>query len=140
MILASLPAKRLLLALAVIAGGAWLRLHGSSHHIPASYIHYGYWALWAALVYFLVALLLRSRPQNQILFVAALVCVLVEVSKLSHTPALDVFRLTPVGAWLLGKVFSYWNFLAYGAGLAAAFGLDALFAGNFIKKSRGRRR
>ncbi|HME84354.1 MAG TPA: DUF2809 domain-containing protein, partial [Roseiarcus sp.] len=52
---------------------------------------------------------LRSRPQNQILFIAALVCALVETSKLSHTPALDVFRLTPVGSWLLGKNFSAWN-------------------------------
>jgi hypothetical protein len=140
MILSSLPAKRLVAALVVIAGGAWLRLQGPAHKIPALYLHYGYWALWAAMVYFVVAMLLRSRPQNQILFIAALVCALVEVSKLSHTPALDVFRLTPVGAWLLGKSFSTWNFIAYGAGLAVAFGLDALLAGNPFQKSRRRRR
>jgi hypothetical protein len=140
MILSSLPAKRLLVALVVIAGGVYLRLHGVAHKIPAFYFHYGYLALWAATIYFVVALLLRSRPPSLILFIAALVCVLVEVSKLSHTPALDVFRLTPVGAWLLGKVFSYWNFLAYAVGLATAFGLDALLARTPSKKSRGRRR
>ena len=140
MILSSLPARRFVATLLVIAGGVYLRLHGLAHHIPAFYVHYGYLALWAAMVYFLVALLLRSRPPNQILFVAALVCALVEASKLSHTPALDVFRLTLVGSWLLGKGFSYWNFLAYAVGLATAFGLDALLSGNLFKKSRGRRR
>ena len=140
MILLSLPARRLLVALVVIGGGAYLRLRGSAHHIPASYIHYGYWALWAALVYFLVALLLRSRPQNLILLIAVLVCALVEASKLSHTPALDVFRLTQVGAWMLGKTFSYWNFAAYAAGLAVAYGIDALLAGNPFQKSGRRRR
>jgi hypothetical protein len=84
--------------------------------------------------------LLRSRPQNQIRFIAALVCALVEASKLSHTPALDVFRLTSVGAWLLGKSFSTWNFGAYAVGLAVAFGLDAVLAGNPFQKSRRRRR
>jgi hypothetical protein len=138
--LSSLPAKRLIAALVVIAGGAYLRLHGLTHKIPVFYVHYGYLALWAAMVYFVVALLLRSRPQDQVLFIAALICALVEVSKLSHTPALDVFRLTPVGAWLLGRIFSAWNFLAYGVGLAVARGLDALLAGVLFKKSRGRRR
>ncbi|MGO9944755.1 MAG: DUF2809 domain-containing protein [Rhodoblastus sp.] len=136
----SLPIKRLLAALVVIASGVLLRRYGLAHRIPAFYVHYGYLALWAAMVYFVVALLLRSRPQRQILFVTVLVCALVEVSKLSHTPALDVVRLTTVGAWLLGRSFSGWNFPAYAVGLAVAFGLDALLAGGMFQKSRGRRR
>ncbi len=141
----SLPIKRLLAALVVIASGVLLRRYGLAHRIPAFYVHYGYLALWAAMVYFVVALLLRSRPQRQILFVTVLVCALVEVSKLSHTPALDIFRLTPVGVWVLGRIFSSWNFLAYAAGLAFAFGLDSAFTGTLpfkrpVAKSRGRRR
>src|SRR5271166_5767196 len=140
MIFSSLPIKRLLAAIVVIAGGVLLRRYGLAHKIPVFYVKYGGSALWAAMVYFVVALLLRSRPQRQILFIAALVCALVEVSKLSHTPALDVLRLTPVGAWLLGRIFSGWNFLAYAVGLAVAFGLDALSAGSLFQKSRSRRR
>ena len=151
MIFTSLPFKRFLAALVIIAGGVFLRRYGLSLKIPAFDVKYGGSLLWAAMIYFIVALLLRSRPQRQVLAIAALVCALVEVSKLTHTPAIDVFRLTPVGAWLLGRVFSGWNFLAYGVGLALTLGLDSLIArpwtfrkpGTFSKpaaKSRGRRR
>ena len=133
------PIKRLVAALLVIAGGFWLRRYGLGHHIPAFYVKYGGSALWAAMVYFLVALLLRSRPQKQILTIAALVCALIEASKLSHTPALEIFRMTEAGAWLLGRIFSPWNFLAYAAGLALAFGLDALLARVGVRKSRGKK-
>ncbi len=136
----SLPIERVIAAVAVISGGVFLRFHGRAHHIPAFYIKYGGLALWAAMIFFIVALMLRSRPEKQILFIAALVCALVEVSKLDHTPALDIFRLTAVGAWLLGRVFSGWNFLAYAAGLAFAWGLDRAFEGRLVKKSRSRRR
>lgn len=134
------PIKRLAAALLVIAGGFWLRHHGFGHHIPGFYVKYGGAMLWAAMVYFLVALLLRRRPQRQIIAIAALVCALIEVSKLSHTTALDIFRMTEAGAWLLGRIFSPWNFLAYAAGLALAFGLDALLARIGAQKSRPRGR
>ena len=47
---------------------------GSAHTSPPSMSKYGCGALWAAMIYFMVALLLRSRPQKQILTIAALVC------------------------------------------------------------------
>lgn len=136
----SLPIERIIAAVAVIACGVFLRLHGRAHHIPAFYVKYGGMALWAAMIFFIVALMLRSRPEKQILVIAALVCALVEVSKLDHTPALDIFRLTPVGAWLLGRVFSGWNFLVYAVGIAFAWGLDSVFEGKLVRKSRARRR
>ena len=135
------PIKRLAVLLLVIAGGFWLRRYGLGHHVPAFYVKYGYLALWAAMIYFLVALLLRSRPQKQILVLAALVCALLEASKLSHTPALEIFRVTEAGGWLPGRVFSPWNFLVLAAGLAVAWAIDSLLsrvgAGS---KSRTRRR
>lgn len=133
----SLPVKRVIALACVIAGGVLIRGYGRGFKIPAFYVKYGGSVLWAAMIYFLVALLLRTRPQRQVLVVAALVCALVEALKLAHTPALDVFRMTRAGIWLLGKVFSRWNFLAYAVGLALALGLDALLIG---KKSGGRRR
>ena len=133
----SLPLKRVFALACVIAGGVLIRGYGPAYKIPGFYVKYGGSVLWAAMIYFLVALLLRTRPQRQVLVVAALVCALVEALKLAHTPALDIFRMTRAGIWLLGRVFSGWNFLAYALGLALALGLDALLIG---RKSGGRRR
>jgi hypothetical protein len=136
----SQPVKRVIALACIIAGGIFVRGYGTAWKIPAFYAKYGGSVLWAAMIYFLVALLLRARPQKQVLFVAALVCALVEVTKLTHTPALDVFRMTRAGIWLLGTVFSGWNFLAYALGLGLALGLDALLIGGAFRKSRSRRR
>jgi hypothetical protein len=133
--------KRIVAVLLVIAGGFWLRRYGFGHHIPAFYVKFGYSALWAAMIYFLVALLLRSRSQKQILVIAALACALLEASKLSHTPALEIFRITEAGGWLPGRVFSPWNFCALAAGLALAWAIDSLLSRvGPASKSRTRRR
>jgi hypothetical protein len=132
----SLPLKRTIALALIVAGGVFVRGYGPHFHVPAFWVKYGGSALWAAMYYFFVALLMRARPREQVLYIAALICVLIECVKLVHTPALDVIRLTAAGAWTLGRVFSAWNFLAYGVGLALAFGLDGLFA----PKKSGRRR
>lgn len=120
----SLPLRRLVALALVIAGGVFLRAYGHRHGVPLFWVKYGGSALWAAMYFFVFALLLRARPREQALYVAALACALIECLKLVHNPALDVFRMTSVGAWTLGRVFSGWNFLAYGAGLAGAYALD----------------
>jgi len=60
--------------------------------------------------------------------VAAPFAAAVEFSWLHRTPALDAFRLTAAGALPLGRVFSYWNILAYGAGIGLGAALDLAFA------------
>jgi hypothetical protein len=134
------PARRFALLLVTIAAGIVLRRYGPEHALSPYWVRAGAAALWAASTYFVIAVLLRARPYKQILLVAALVCIAIEFSKLSHTPALDIFRLTPVGAWVLGRLFAWTNFLAYAAGLAIAFGLDAMVARALPKKSGARRR
>jgi hypothetical protein len=137
-----LPLRRVLALALIIAAGVVLRGYGPRFGAPSFWVTYGGSALWAAMYFFVIALLMRSRPREQALYVASLVCALIEFLKLVHTPALDVFRMTTTGVWTLGKVFSVWNFLAYGAGLAAAFGLDRLIgpAAAPAKKSGRRRR
>jgi hypothetical protein len=136
--------RRFLALLAMIAIRIVLRRYGPAHGLTPFMIGLGAGALWAAATYFVVALLLRSRPRRQVFIVAAALCALIELSKLSHTPALDIFRLTPVGAWVLGRIFAWTNFAAYAAGLIGALGLDGLaadgFRNPFGKTSRGRRR
>jgi hypothetical protein len=121
-----LPLRRIFALGLVIAGGVFLRGYGHGFGVPAFWVKFGGSALWAAAWFFFFALLLRERPRENVLYVAALVCALIEFAKLVHTPALDVFRMTTTGAWTMGRVFSPWNLLAYGAGLAAAYGLDKL--------------
>jgi hypothetical protein len=58
--------------------------------------------------------------------IAAVIAVGVELFRLVHTPWLDSFRLTMAGALLLGRIFSAWDILAYGIGIAPGALLDNL--------------
>lgn len=55
-----------------------------------------------------------------------MIAVGVELFRLVHTPWLDDFRLTLLGALLLGRIFSPWDILAYVAGIGLALGFDSL--------------
>jgi hypothetical protein len=112
---------------AVIACGLSLRFFGYSLHLPFVVVKYGGSALWAAMVYVLVALVFSDRRPVHIAAVAIVVAVGVEFLRLFHTPWLDEFRLTLTGALLLGRIFSLWNIVAYAVGIAAAFALDVVF-------------
>jgi hypothetical protein len=57
------------------------------------------------------------------------IAIVVEFSRLVHTPWLDAFRLTTAGALLLGRIFSLWNLVAYAVGIAFGVWIDRL-AGN----------
>jgi len=140
----ALAPRRFFALLVTIAAMIALWRYGPAHGFTPFAIRMGAGAFRAAAIYFIVALLLRDRPRRQILVVAALVCAAIELSKLTHTPALDIFRLTPVGTKLLGRLFSWLNFAAYAAGLICALVLDALLAGGLLhpleKRSRARRK
>ena len=70
--------------------------------------------------------LLPRRSRAQIAAVAAAIAILVELSRLVHTPSLDAFRLTTVGTLLLGRIFSLWNLAAYLIGIALGMWIDRL--------------
>ena len=74
MTFSALPFRRFLALVAVIAGGIVLRRYGPAHGCRRFMIRLGAGALWAAAIYFVVALLLRSRPRKQIFIVAAALC------------------------------------------------------------------
>lgn len=78
------------------------------------------------MVFFLVAIA-RPRLSNlHVALISAVVAVAVELFRLVHAPWLDSFRLMPAGALLLGRIFSLWNILAYGAGIWLGLLLDRL--------------
>lgn len=116
--------RRLAAVLLVILLGLTLRRFGYAIDLPFIVVKYGGSALWGAMVYLLLALLVaRSRPAI-IAVMALFLAIAVELFRLYHTPWLDAFRLTTAGALLLGRVFSLWNMLAYAIGIAAACACD----------------
>ncbi|QKK28661.1 DUF2809 domain-containing protein [Rhizobium indicum] len=111
---------RLAFLFLVIVFGLALRRFGYAADLPFIVVKYGGSALWGAMAYLLVALFVaRSRPAV-IAVMALFIAISVELFRLYHTPWLDAFRLTTAGALLLGRIFSFWNMLAYAIGIAAA--------------------
>jgi hypothetical protein len=119
-------AIRIVLCLAIIVLGLGLRRYGLGLGMPAMVIKYGGSILWAAMVFFLVALVRPASSPGWIAAIAALIAVAVELFRLIHTPWLDAFRLTLAGALLLGRIFSLWNILAYGVGILLGALLDTI--------------
>ncbi|WP_018323249.1 DUF2809 domain-containing protein [Bradyrhizobium sp. WSM2793] len=117
---------RAALALAVIVCGLSLRWYGFPLGLPAFVVKYGGSLLWATMVFLLVGVLLPRLTRTQIAATAVIIAVVVEFSRLVHTPWLDAFRLTTAGALLLGRIFSLWNLVAYAAGIAFGVWIDRL--------------
>ncbi|MBB4379798.1 DUF2809 domain-containing protein [Bradyrhizobium sp. SBR1B] len=117
---------RAALALAVIVCGLSLRWYGFPLGLPAFVVKYGGSLLWATMVFLLVGVLLPRLTRTQIAAIAVVIAVVVEFSRLVHTPWLDAFRLTTAGALLLGRIFSLWNLVAYAAGTAFGDWIDRL--------------
>jgi hypothetical protein len=111
-------------ALGIIAAGLALRTFGYSLGLPFVAVKYGGSALWAAMVYFLLAPVAPARPALHIALAAITVATGVELFRLVHAPWLDAFRSTTAGALLLGRIFSLWNLVAYVIGIALAAVLD----------------
>ena len=114
------------LCLCVIVCGVALRRYGLGLGLSAFVVKYGGSMLWGTMVFFLVALAGSNLSRKRIVLISVLIAVGVELFRLAHAPWLDEFRLTLPGALLLGRIFSGWDLLAYGAGIGLAIGLDRL--------------
>ena len=123
--------SRTCLCVAVIISGLALRGYGLGLGLPTSIVKYGGSVLWGTMVFFLVAMAAGRTPRTGIASIAGLIAIGVELFRLVHTPELDAFRLTAAGALLLGRVFSPWNMVAYGFGIAAGALLDRCAASVF---------
>lgn len=122
----SAPPRRvpaLALAAALMAAGVALRTvpRAEGWHLPLAVHHGGGGFLWGGMVYALVAAIRPSRWRIPACLTATLAMVAaVEGSRLVHAPALDAFRLTVAGQWLLGRVFAPSNIAVDGLGAGAA--------------------
>ena len=118
--------RRACLCLLIIVCGLALRKFGPGLGLPSVLVKYGGSMLWGTMVFFLVAIAAPGQSRWRVALISALLAVCVELFRLVHTPWLDDFRLTTLGALLLGRVFSPWNMLAYGVGIVLGMLLDRL--------------
>src|SRR6202023_3483060 len=114
------------LCLLIIVSGLALRRFGPGLGLPFLFVKYGGSVLWGTIVFFLFAIAAPARSPSAIALISDTVAICVELFRLFHAPWLDDFRLTTLGALLIGRVFSPWNILAYGAGIVLAMWLDRL--------------
>lgn len=96
------------------------------HAFPAFIATYGGDALWAALVYWLLAILfLRMRPVV-LAFATIAISFAVEISQLYHPQWLDAARSSGVGALVLGHGFVWSDLVCYVFGASGAALVDSL--------------
>ena len=124
------------LCLLIVVSGLALRGFGFSLGLSAIVVKYGGSLLWAAMVFFLVAIVASRSSRLSVALISASIAVAVELFRLVHAPWLDAFRLTLPGALLLGRIFSPWNMLAYGVGIALAVWLDRFAVSIFDPRLR----
>jgi hypothetical protein len=97
--------------------------------MPPPLYKYGGSVLWAAMIYWLAALVApRTRPAR-LTFAAAVIATAVELFKLVHTPGLDAFRQTFAGKVVLGRFFYWSDFVAYYLAILAATVMDGWMRG-----------
>lgn len=94
--------------------------------LPAFVVAHAGDALWALLVYLLVALLRPSFPAWQIGLAALGFAFAIELSQLYQAPWIDALRATLPGRLVLGQGFLWVDLLRYSAGVAAGIVLDGL--------------
>jgi len=131
---------RAFLCIVIVALGLSLRRYGFGFGLPGVIVKYGGSILWAAMVFFLVALACPALSRARITAIGSTIAVAVELFRLVHAPWLDAFRLTLAGALLLGRIFSPWDILAYGAGILLGALLDRYALGLFAPSPVGSRR
>jgi len=76
-------------------------------------VKYGGSTMWALMAYWIVSTLLPKWRLLTVVLLTGTLATTVEFVKLYHSPILDAFRLTLPGIVLLGRIFSFWDIVAY---------------------------
>jgi len=111
-------------ALLLLTIALGLASRGYAAALPQFIAAYAGDALWAAMVFWIAALLF-PRARTRTLATAALgVSLAVELSQLYHAPWIDDLRATRLGALALGHGFLWSDLVCYAAGVALASVVD----------------
>ena len=112
------------LLLATVALGLGSRRFADA--LPPVVAAYAGDALWAAMVLWLLALLLPRAGTGRLAAGALAIATAVELSQLHHAPWLDALRATRLGALALGHGFLWSDLACYAAGVGVAALLDRM--------------
>ncbi len=115
-----------LMGVTLVAG---LLMRFGSMGLPGFVVKYGGSTMWALMIYWVLALVLRGSGPWRVMVFAGVVATAVEFLKLYRTPWLDAFRGTLPGILLLGRYFSGWDIVAYWV----AIGLGAVVDASLIR-------
>lgn len=82
-------------------------------------------AIWAAMIYVMMAFVFSQKLPKQIAIFSLLFCYAIELSQLYQAPWINAIRNTTLGALVLGSGFLWSDLLAYalGVGMALVFEL-----------------
>ncbi len=94
--------------------------------LPAALGKYPGDALWAAMIFLLLALLSPRARSSHLALLAFIVCCLVEFSQLYQADWLNSIRSTTLGHLVLGAGFSWADIVAYTVGVAVVALVDTL--------------
>lgn len=118
------------LSVAVLTVLAGLSVRFAPLGLPWVVMKYGGSALWAMMIYWVLALVWPKSNAVALAAIAVAIATLAEFSRLFHVAWLDAFRVSLPGAILLGRYFSVRNIVAYWVAIIAAAVLDALVLRN----------
>ncbi|OWR27194.1 hypothetical protein CDO73_23390 [Saccharibacillus sp. O23] len=114
-------------AVATLLSGLASRVYGNE--IPRFLAIHAGDALWAAMIYWLIRLILPGRSTAICAGYALLLSFGVEFSQLYRAEWIDGLRKTTLGALVLGRGFLLADLVRYSAGVVCVFALDT-FASN----------
>ncbi len=77
-------------------------------------------AIWAAMIYVMMAFVFANKLPKQIAVFSLLFCYAIEVSQLYQAPCITDIRNTILGALVLGSGFLWSDLLAYALGIMVA--------------------
>ena len=95
--------------------------------LPWFVVKYGGSALWALMVYWVLAFIWPRCRAGLLALAAGVIATLVELQRLYHSPGLDAFRHSLAGILLLGNLFSVRDIVAYWLAIAVGAVVDGVW-------------
>jgi hypothetical protein len=83
-------------------------------------------AIWAAMIYVMVAFVFANKLPKQIAVLSLLFCYTIEVSQLYQAPWINAIRSNTLGTLVLGSGFLWSDLLAYAIGILSATLLEMI--------------